>query len=201
MLCSQIRLAVSATLDGEVSPLPPDVVAHHLGDCAGCRQFSQEATALHRVLRVRPADAEPDRTAAILSGLPRRSPVDDRTRGLRIVVLLIALVQLVASVPLLIADDHMGHVERHIGIFAVALAVGLLAVAFRPQHARALLPVLTVLVAGLLWSCLGDIWAGRPIPGSLLAHGADVAGLAAVWLLARTDPDPARHRPHHPASS
>lgn len=194
-------MAVSAALDGEVAPLPPDVVAHHLADCAGCRQFSQEATALHRALRVRAADEEPDRTAAILSGLPRRSAVDDRARGLRIVTLLIALVQLAASLPLLFASDDMGHMERHIGIFAVALAVGLLAVAIRPQHARALLPVLTVLVAGLVWSCLGDIWAGRAIPGSLLAHGADVAGLAAVWLLARTDPDPVPHRPHHPASS
>src|SRR4029079_10788475 len=80
-----------------------------------------------------------------------------------------------------------GHLERHIGVFALAMAVGLLVVAWHPERARAMLPILGGLVAGLIWSCFGDIWAGRPVPGNLVAHGADIAGLAAVWLLARTD--------------
>jgi hypothetical protein len=57
-----------------------------------------------------------------------------------------------------------------------------------------MLPILGVLVAGLIWSCFGDIWAGRPVPGNLVAHGADIAGLAAVWLLARTDGQAGRVR-------
>ena len=40
-----------------------------------------------------------------------------------------------------------------------------------------------MLVAGLVWGCFGDIWAGRPVPGNLLAHGAKIAKIAAVWLL------------------
>ena len=74
------------------------------------------------------------------------------------------------------------------------MAVGLFVVAWRPERARAMLPILGVLVAGLLWGCFGDIWAGRPVPGNLLAHGADVAGFAAVWLLARTDGETERER-------
>jgi hypothetical protein len=59
-----------------------------------------------------------------------------------------------------------------------------------------MLPVLAVLVAGLAWSCFGDIWAGRPVPGNPLAHGADVAGLLAVWLLARGGVTTERTRRH-----
>ena len=41
-----------------------------------------------------------------------------------------------------------GHLERHIGISALAMAVGLLVVAWRPERARAMLPILGVLVVG-----------------------------------------------------
>ncbi len=204
MLCHDVRASLSAGLDGEAPALPRDVVDHHLGACAGCRRWSDEVTSLHRALRVQPAAVEPDHTDAILAALPRRRPiVDDRVKALRWITLVIATVQFVASLPLLFASDDIvmgghvmndGHLERHIGIFALAMAVGLFVVVWRPERARAMLPVLGVLVAGLLWGCFGDIWAGRPVPGSLLAHGADLAGLAAVWLLARTDGETERER-------
>lgn len=203
MLCSDVRASLSAGLDGELAALPPDVVEHHLRACGGCRHWSGEVTALHRALRVQPADAEPDHTEAILAALPsRRALTDDRVRGLRIVTLVIALVQLLASLPLLFASGSMagmpgmddGHLERHIGIAALAMAVGLLVVAWRPERARAMLPILAVLVIGLVWTCFGDIWDGRPVPGNVLAHGADLAGFAAVWLLARTDGETDRAR-------
>jgi len=205
MLCTDVRASLSAGLDGEMPALPPDVVDHHLGSCAGCRRWRDDVTSLHRTLRVQPAGPEPDRTEEILAALPRRRPVvDERVTGLRIITLIIAIVQFVASFPLLFASDsamggHVmddGHLERHIGVFALAMAVGLLVVAWRPERARAMLPILGVLVAGLIWSCFGDIWNGRPVPGNLVAHGADLAGFAAVWLLARTTGDTARERRH-----
>jgi predicted anti-sigma-YlaC factor YlaD len=151
---------------------------------------------------VRPAEPEPDHTEAILAALPRRRPlVDDRVQSLRIVTFAIALVQLFASIPLLFPSDTMpgmpgmdGHLERHLGISALAMAVGLLIVAWRPERARAMLPILGVLVVGLAWACLGDIWEGRPVPGNLLAHGADVAGFVAVWFLARIEGGSERSR-------
>jgi predicted anti-sigma-YlaC factor YlaD len=206
MLCHDVRASLSARLDGELPALPPDVVDHHLRGCGGCRRWSEEVAALHRTLRVQPAGLEPDHTEAILAALPRRRHiVDDRAKTLRVITLVIAAVQFVASLPLLFASDTMvmgdhvmddGHLERHIGIFALAMAVGLFVVAWRPERARAMLPVLGVLVAGLVWGCFGDIWAGRPVPGNLLAHGADLAGFAAVWLLARTNADAERDRRH-----
>jgi len=204
MLCPDVRASLSAGLDGELPALPADVVDHHLAACAGCRRWADEVASLHRTLRVQPAAVEPDHTDAILAALPRRRPiVDDRVRALRLVTLVIATVQFFASLPLLFASNEMvmgghvmddGHLERHIGIFALAMAAGLFLVAWRPERARAMLPVLGVLVAGLVWGCFGDIWAGRPVPGNLLAHGADLAGFAAVWLLARTEGETERER-------
>jgi predicted anti-sigma-YlaC factor YlaD len=203
MLCTDVRVSLSASLDGETPPLPSDVVAHHLTGCGDCRTWAERVGTLHRGMRVQPAAPEPDRTEAILAALPRRrSVVDDRVNGLRLVTFAIALVQLIASIPLLLAADspmggHVmddGHLERHIGVFAVAVAVGLLVVAWRPERARSMLPILAVLVAGLAWSCFGDIWNGRPVPGNLLTHAADIAGFAAVWLLARAGGDASRAR-------
>jgi predicted anti-sigma-YlaC factor YlaD len=202
MLCADVRVSMSAALDGEMPSLPPDVVEHHLRGCGECRRWSEAVAGLHRSLRVQPAEDEPDRTDAILAALPRRRPLaDDRVQTLRLVSLAVALVQLVASIPLLFPSDTMpgmpgmdGHLERHLGISALAMAVGLLVVAWRPERARAMLPILAVLVVGLAWACLGDIWAGRPVPGNLLAHGADVAGLEVVWFLARNDGESERAR-------
>ena len=181
---------MSAALDGEESDLPDSVIRAHLAECTMCHAFSVEAAELHRIVRVQPAPTEVDRTHTILRALHRgRADTGghDHVRLLRIATLMIALVQLAAAVPLMLgfADDMHGHYARHIGVFSAALAVGLLAVAWQPDRARGLLPMLGVLVAGLVWSCLDDLMAGHSVPGTAIAHGADVAGFAAVWLIAR----------------
>ena len=152
---------------------------------------SAEASELHRLVRVQPAPTDVDRTNAILAALPRRALVGaphDHVRSLRVATFVIALVQLAAAVPLMfgVTDEMHGHYARHIGVFSAALAVGLFAVAWQPERARALLPMLGVLVAGLIWSCMDDLIAGHSVPGTAIAHGADVAGFAAVWLIARS---------------
>ena len=45
--------------------------------------------------------------------------------------------------------------------------------------------MLAVLVVGLAWSCVDDLMAGHAMPGTAIAHGADIAGFAVVWLIAR----------------
>lgn len=146
-------------------------------------------TELHRLLRVAPASVEPDRTDAILRVIdrrPARAPRADRVTRWRLLTVLVALVQIAAAVPLLLGqgDEMHGHFARHMGVFAIALAVGLLMAAYRPDRARALLPMLVALVVGLVWSCLDDLIHGQPVPDSIIAHGVDVIGLVAVWQLA-----------------
>lgn len=194
MSCFEIRASISALLDGEDPTVAEPVVTDHLAACTKCRLWSADVTNLHRGLRVQAATEEPDRTETILAALPvRRRVHDERVRTLRLVTCAIAIVQLVASLPLLLGsgDEMHGHLARHVGAFSVALAVGLLTVAWRPDRARGTLPILAVLVAGLVWSCLGDLLAGHPLPGSAIAHAADVAGLATVWFLSRLWHEPA----------
>lgn len=201
MDCPHIRFSLSAGLDGEDPGLPDLVIRTHLAECARCRTWSAEAAELHRTLRVQPAEIEIDRTAAILTALPDRPPVNaapDRVRPLRIATMVIAMVQMFAAIPLLLGHGDMTHMHfaRHIGVFAAALAIGLVIVAWRPERAAGILPMLAVLAAGMIWSCLDDLVAGRPVPGSAIAHGADVVALGLVWMLAhvRSGSEGERHR-------
>ncbi len=194
MDCSDIRSSVSANLDGETPGLPDSTVRVHLAECTACRAYSADVSDLHRMVRIQPATPEIDRTRAILAALPEHAKVSvaaDHMRWLRITTLVIALVQLVAAVPLILglgaSMPGMGVTDaRHIGVFSAALAVGLLAVAWQPERARALIPMLAVLVVGLVWSCVDDLMAGHAMPGTAIAHGADIAGFAVVWLIARS---------------
>ena len=46
MDCDNIRVAASATLDGEYPGMPRDVQTAHLDDCAACRAWRERQHAL-----------------------------------------------------------------------------------------------------------------------------------------------------------
>jgi predicted anti-sigma-YlaC factor YlaD len=192
MDCDRCRAAISAELDGEDPGVPADFVRAHVETCAGCRAFATAASELHRAARVAPAVPVPDLTDAILRTIgeePVRPPVDDRTRFLRILLAVVAVIQLLMAVPALVLGVDAGlpdHVARHLGSFALALGVGLLVVAWKPERAAGLLPVVAALVVCLLASSLIDIISGRAEPGTEVSHAPELVGLVAVWLLART---------------
>jgi anti-sigma factor RsiW len=52
--CSDVREALSASIDGEASPADLDAAARHLGRCPRCRRFAAEVTALTHMLRSTP---------------------------------------------------------------------------------------------------------------------------------------------------
>jgi predicted anti-sigma-YlaC factor YlaD len=202
MDCDHCRDAISAALDGEDPGVPADLVSAHIEACAGCREFAAAAPDLHRAARIAPAAPVPDLTDSILRAIgdePVSVPADDRTRFLRISLAVIAVIQLLMAVPALVLGDDAGlpeHVARHLGSFALALGVGLLVVAWRPERAAALLPVVAALVLCLLASSLIDIVSGRAEPGTEVGHAPELVGLVAVWLLARTPGlEPRRARP------
>jgi predicted anti-sigma-YlaC factor YlaD len=133
----------------------------------------------------------PDLTDSILRSIgdePVSAPVDERTRFLRISLAVIAVIQLTMAVPALILGDDAGlptHVARHLGSFALALGVGLLVVAWKPERAAGVLPVVAALVLCLVGSSLIDIISARAAPGGS-PSAPELVGLVAVWLLART---------------
>lgn len=192
MDCDRCRAAISAGLDGEPAGDSADLVQTHLDTCASCRDYATGAHQLHRALRVTPAEPVPDLTDSILRAIgdePVSVAVDERTRFLRISLAIIAVIQLTMAVPALILGDDAGlptHVARHLGSFALALGVGLLVVAWKPERAAGVLPVVAALVVCLLGSSLIDIVSGGAAPGAEVSHAPELVGLVAVWLLART---------------
>lgn len=202
MDCERSRAAISAALDGEDPGLGEEVVRAHVDSCGACRAFAADAGALHRATRVTPAAPVPDLTDVILQSIgdePARVPRDDRSEFLRIALAIVALIQLTMAIPALVLGDDPGlpaHLARHLGSFTIALAVGLLFVAWKPERAAGLLPVVAVLVACLVGSSVLDVVTGRAEAGSEVSHATELVGLVAVWLLARTT-SPSRH-PAHP---
>jgi predicted anti-sigma-YlaC factor YlaD len=195
MSCSLTRAALSASLDGEQPGMSRAEIDEHLASCGRCRAFAVGAESLHRGARVSAADAVPDLTGPIMKAIHDAEPAhvershhDDRVVGLRWSLAIVGVVQLAMAVPALVLGDDAGipaHLARHLGSFAVALAVGLLLVAWRPERARSLLPVVSVLAVCLFGSSVLDVADGSAAIGAELSHVPELIGLLAVWLLAR----------------
>lgn len=165
MDCSSCRDVVSAQLDGEASPLEVTAAEHHLATCAPCRQHRQAVLGLHRAIRVAPAEAVPDLSAAILA----RAPQVDPTGGDANAVVWRAGLALVAVAQLLSAVAHLGtdHLARDQASWEAALAAGFAWAAWRPARSAGLLPVAAVLTLLLLVN--GGLAAGGAGTHHLLA--------------------------------
>ena len=107
---------------------------------------------------------------------------------LRAVLALVAVEVLVLSVADLTAGGggaEAMHATRHLGAFAAAYAVGLLAVVVRPARARAMLPVAVVVAGALAVTAVVDIAQGRiPLGGEAL-HVPEIVSVVVIWMLAR----------------
>lgn len=188
--CSQIRTELSARLDGEPAELDAGTVDAHLASCAACAAFERQATALHRTTRVAQAPAVPDMTARILAAIGHEEQTATPTKALRVGLAIVAIVQIGLAAPALLFGDDAGlpvHTARHLGSFAVALGVGFLVAAWHPSRVAGLFPVAAALVACLVVTSLIDVANGRAAAGNELTHVTELVGLAAVWLLARSE--------------
>lgn len=199
MRCSVAREALSARLDGEMLPdgLDDPSLDDHLVGCEGCAAFSARASELHRAVRVRTAGPAVDRTDAILAAVPttlRPRPVRD---WVRYALLAIALTQLILAVPVLLGSAGTQaslHVTREMGAFEMALAIGLLACAWRPRLADGLLPFAGALAGAMALTALIDMTRGDVVAAGEAHHVLDLAGVALLVAL-----HPLRRRPTRPA--
>jgi predicted anti-sigma-YlaC factor YlaD len=200
MECDEVREALSARLDGEPTGRPDDVVDDHLAGCRACTAWSEELVTLHRMVRVREAEAVPDLSASIVAafdsarGGRRRAPsptrrpaLSESVSGARWALFVVALTQLVLAGPALLGDDPGAsvHVAREIGSFDVALAVGLLVAAWQPARAWGLLPVAAALAAVMAGTAAIDLVDGTATSVGEAHHLLDLAGVAFLWLVAR----------------
>ena len=187
MDCTDARTAISARLDGEDLPAPAPALDAHLSACSECRAFEASATSMHRRLRLRSAEPVPDLSASIVSAI---EPLDDgRVSGLRAGLAAVAVVQILIALPALILGDDAGlpaHTARHLGSFAVALGIGFLVAAWRPERVSGVLPLTAALVFCLLLTSGIDVASARADALSELGgHATELVGLGLLWLLAR----------------
>jgi predicted anti-sigma-YlaC factor YlaD len=213
MDCTFYREAISARIDGELGALPSAALDRHLTGCRACRSWAEAATQVTRAARVAPAEVVPDLTDSILAAVaagsghkaanrkanrtvaPRQAA--DRKRpaqtapgspvGIaRFGLLMVGLAQLCLAVPALLGDDGGApiHVAHEQGSWFLALAVGLLVVAWRPWRAAAMLPLVAALVVGLGSTMALDIWAGRTQAAAEAPHGLAFLGLGFLWVVA-----------------
>jgi predicted anti-sigma-YlaC factor YlaD len=184
MQCDEVREAISAAADGEAGPLERSMVDAHIARCAGCAAFAGSVEQLDRRLRIRPAEAVPDLSAAILlASAPRPA-----REWPRYVLLWVALTELVLAVPALLGAnrDASVHAAHELGSWEAALAVGLLVAAWQPRRAAGMLPFAVALAGAMAATAAFDIATGHVPAAGEAQHLLDVLGVGALWLLTRT---------------
>jgi predicted anti-sigma-YlaC factor YlaD len=193
MDCAFYREAISARIDGEGSGLEAAALDRHLAGCPGCRAWAAAASHVTRAARIAPADAVPDLTGSIMAAVAvrqpklRLAPTQASPVGIaRLGLLMVGLAQLCLAVPALLGDDGGApiHVAHEQGSWFLALAVGLLVVAWRPARAAATLPIMAALVVALGSTMALDIGAGRTQAAAEAPHGLAILGLGFLWVLA-----------------
>lgn len=199
MTCDEIRVALSARMDGEEPQVPVAHVDAHLRDCADCRAWRAQAEAITRAVRVQPADV-PDLTEKVLAAVAaevgdaarrQQAAAAQRSRRqiLRIAVAGAAIAQLLLAVPILVTELSVldPHTSREMASFDAALAVGFLLAAYRPERAQAFVPVGFVLSVCLALTSVVDIVNSDATVMQELGHLVTVAQAVLLWALGRVD--------------
>lgn len=186
MNCERCREALSASLDGEDAGIDDTTIRAHLSGCEDCRSFGSAAAALHRSTRLRRAEQVPDLVGAVLARVdtPRRP----NREWARYALFAVAFSQLLLAIPALLLGDSLGatvHVARELGSWDIALAVGLLYAAWRPDSAAGLLPFAAALAATMVITAVLDVTSGTEALLSESHHLLEVLGLVFLVLVAQ----------------
>ena len=193
MDCAAIRELLSAQLDQETTTDEEALANAHLGRCAQCQAWWSEIGQVNRVLRVRLAEIIPDLATSVLARA--HPPTVGRRQWVRLSLAAVAATELVLAAPglLLGKGAESVHDARHLGSFGVAMAIGLLYVAWRPARAFGILPIVVALAVTMFVSSVVDVTQGRTTSLSEAHHVLEIAGLGLVWMLAGR-PVPRRFR-------
>jgi len=191
--CDDIRVDLSARLDGEATNLTSVILDTHVRGCVMCQTWLAGAERVTRTVRVQPV-AVPDLTAQILTALqadgtvgnPATAKRRDWQVALRWALGGLAVVQLMLAVPdLLGAAGHDAHSGREVAALQIALAVGLLVAACYPEYARVFAPVAIILVICFAAISTLDMMEGTVTTARVAGHLLTLAQAALVWFLAR----------------
>lgn len=207
MRCETCHELLSADLDGELDEVDRPALDGHLAGCASCRAHGVRLAALHRAVRVAPAEPVPDLTAEILAGRDRAARVRRGTerfrQDLRWVLAGLGLVQVAIAVPAVLRPEteHLGHTGSHSAGWDLAFGIGLLVVAFQPWRALGLLPVAGAVTAVMVGSAVLDRVAGRGEAMPQASHLIEVVSLGVLWAFGRWFRPPGARRTMTPPAS
>lgn len=200
MTCDDVRAALSARLDGEDPQAAPVVLEAHLLGCPGCRAWSARAEEVTRLVRLQAVEV-PDLTAPVLAAVAAEERAAEQARAaarrgrrqvLRVAVAVAAVAQLAIALPILLAGTGASvdpHTSREMASFDVALAVGFVLAAWRPERARAFVPVALVLAVCLAGTSVVDIANSTTALVHEVGHLAAVVQAGLLWALGRVDGD------------
>lgn len=196
MDCETVQVALSARADGEAAGMPETVIAWHLRTCPDCAAFECAIAGLGR-----PAGAGAAKSIDLSGRVVGMAGGVDRGGvwwGMRAALFVIAVGELGLAVPDLVARASVVtgdvHMQRHLGSFQIAYAVGLIVVALRPAKARALVPLTAALAASMVGAAIVDIAQGVAPALGEAQHTLEIAGLLLVWGLAARRGWPGRTR-------
>jgi predicted anti-sigma-YlaC factor YlaD len=185
MQCEPFRELISAAIDDELSPSQRWRLDTHLESCAPCATQFDAFSDLTRRIRVRPAEPVPDLAARVMDRA--RPPRLGRGGWLRPALAWVAAVIAVQSLGPLVwgsIDGVTTHAARHLGGFALALAVGLAYAAWRPHRAFGMLPFAVALVVTILIGATLDLASGASTALAEALHLTELLGLVLLWLIA-----------------
>jgi predicted anti-sigma-YlaC factor YlaD len=206
-MCEDVRVAMSARLDGEEPGLAPEEIDSHLAGCAECTTWLAEAERLPRPALTAPDLTAPDLTGRIMAAVAadpviaadaarRQAAAEARGRHqvLRIAVAAAAVVQLALALPTLVGaflSSELGpHAGREMASFDIAVAVGFLVAAIRPAKASALVPVALALVLCLFATAAVDVARNTTGLGQETGHLIVLLQAGALWALGRSGQRP-----------
>ncbi|WP_169734222.1 zf-HC2 domain-containing protein [Hamadaea tsunoensis] len=188
--CAAARADLSARLDGETTLLSAGVLDAHLAGCADCAGWLAGAERVTRQARLRSVGV-PDLTERILAAVAAdRSATATETaagvrRVLRLAVGIAAAVQFVLALPVLFGVGVDPHASREMASFDIAVAVGFALAAWRPDRARAFVPVAFVLAGCLAVTSVLDLSDGATHIAHEVGHLAALAQAGLLWALGR----------------
>lgn len=189
-------------MDGEPVDQPAEV-SEHLRGCDACTLWRSQAETLAAQLRDRYSDT-PDLTENVLAAVADGQRQADRhqlairagrRRLLRWAVGVAAVVQLCLAVPALLTAAGVTevtaiHTSREMASFDIAVAVGFLLAAVRPERAKAFVPVAAVLAVCLGATSLLDVSAGFTGLVDEAGHMVALVQAGLLWALGRVSDIP-----------
>lgn len=183
--CAEARELASAAADDELTLFEQRRLDRHVVGCAACAAFVERLAALSRSIRLRAASSDHLFVERVLDRA--RPPRLGRGGWMRPALAWCGVVIAVQAMPALVLGELDGaatHIARHVGAAAVALAIGLLYAAWRPQRAFGLLPLVGALLVANLAGALFDTLDGDRAPVAETVHVAEVVGMVLLWMVA-----------------